>query len=83
MIDKLGVNHKVGRVILSLNDSNKFNANLIMKMTSNYPNLWYIYIRDRYNQVDNNIHDQLKTMIINSAVLEFGLCFNGSLFSND
>jgi len=49
MIDKLGVNHKVGRVILSLNDSNKFNANLIMKMTSNYPNLWYIYIRDRYN----------------------------------
>ena len=50
MIDELGVNHKVGEVYFSLNNNtNKFNADLIMKMNSNYRNLWYIYIIDHSN----------------------------------
>ena len=86
MIDELGVNHKVGEVYFSLNNNtNKFNADLIMKMNSNYRNLWYIYIYDYNNQVDNNIHDQLKTMVTNSTVLQFYLYFNSNypLYSND
>ena len=85
MIDELGVHHKVGKVHFKLNDSNKLNADLIMKMNSNYRNLWCIYIDDHNNQVDNNIHDQLKTMVTNSTVLQFYLYFNSSnsLYSND
>ena len=49
MIDELGVNHKVGIVEFILNDSNKYNADLIMKINSNYRNLWGIYIRDGYD----------------------------------
>ena len=49
MIDELGANHKVGSVYFNLRDSNKFNADLIMKMNSKYRNLWWIDIWDYYN----------------------------------
>ena len=83
MIDELGANDKVGIAVLELYDSNKLNADLIMKMNSNYHNLWDISIDDDNNQVDNNIHDQLKIMVTNSTVLKFYLIFENPLCDND
>ena len=45
----------------------------------NYSNLYWIYIHDNSNSVDNKIHDALKQLVTQSIVMKFGIAFNEGL----
>ena len=46
MIDQLNANQKVGQLWIKINNENKFDDELIIKMFNKYNNLYNIYIHD-------------------------------------
>jgi len=61
MIDELNVNQKVGQIFIKISNENPIDIEIIRMMINNkYHNLYWIWILDCNNSMDNNIHDAIK-----------------------
>jgi len=60
IIDELNVNHKVGRIMIRLDNINPINEEIIRMMTNSCNNVYDINVIDLNNSIDNMVHDQIK-----------------------
>jgi len=72
MINKLGVNEKVGKLRVNMTGDihnrhdPRFDVDLVEQMTRNYRNLYHIFIcdsRKHYFMNERDIHDQLGLLV--------------------
>ena len=73
MINQLNVNHKVGRIWITLRNNNPINEEIIRMINNNYNNVYGIDVRDWNDSVDNMVHDQIKQLVRQSVVMKFSL----------
>jgi len=75
MVDQLNVNHKVWWIDIRIDDNNQNDIELINELNDRYINLSYVFIYDELNQVNNNIHNSIKTLVRNKIMMGFYLGF--------
>jgi len=51
-------------------------------MIKNYNNLYYIWISDNSNSVDNKLHDLLKQLVRQPMVMRFRLIFDRAEYND-
>jgi len=56
MVDQLGVNHKVSRIVIRLRIDNPIDIGIVKSMVSKYNNVYGIEIYDHMDRVDTDIH---------------------------
>ena len=63
MLDKMGVNSKVGQIKIKLRNDYPINEEDIKRMNKKWKNLYYILIDDYMQTVDEGKHRELKEIV--------------------
>jgi len=53
MINKLNVNHKIGMILIKLNNDNPINEEIIRIINNNCNNVYGINVEDKNDSIDN------------------------------
>lgn len=76
MIDGIKLNKKVGGIKITLNKENSISNELIQQINKKYKNLYWIWIGDCLDNIDNEIHTQFKKIVKQKILFKFTLAFN-------
>jgi len=63
MINEMGLNDKVGEIIVFLKDSNEWNDKILTWIISKYTSVYAINIFDINDEVDNKMHGFIKQFV--------------------
>ena len=75
MVNKLNTNSKVGRIYISLNNSNVLDQEVMETLVRRYENIYYVWIQSTNNSANDWVHLLLQQLVSQSTVIVFGLIF--------
>ena len=73
MIDEMGVNDKVGEILISLTEDNSISSAMIERINKKYQNLYQISIGKQSEKIDEGKHKALKDMVEQKTLFKFEL----------
>ena len=60
MINTLNANKNVGRVVIDLSSSRKWNNEILRMMIDRFTNVYHISVIDANNNIDYTVHNMIK-----------------------
>ena len=63
MVDELNVNYRVGHISIGFHSDNVINEEIIRIMIKRYQNVYSIYVNNKDNLINSNIHDLIKQLV--------------------
>ena len=82
MVDRLNVNHKVGKIWITMEQYNLFDEEMIRMMNEKWTNIYGLGIIDSTGLINTSIYQQLIEIVKQKTLLIFVMRFCGSLHLN-